>query len=98
MGNRTNILQFGGEFMFPVHLQFLWRQQFIPELALRNNGLFCPDVDVGRLDRAAIRIVTLEERGIQHDAFDASFVTQLDDAPVVSGLTSPPGFPSRRPC
>src|SRR5690606_35131650 len=94
VGDRAELGDLLDELVLGVHRQLLARQQLAPEQALGLDLGVGTALDVGALDRAAVRVVALEVQGVDHDALDLAGVAEGDYHPVVARGAAACGFPA----
>ena len=78
--------------------ELLLRQQHRPEHALRDQRFVGRRPARGRLQRAAVRVVALEVRGVDFDRFDRPRLRPARRSPSRCPARAGGAFPSRRPC
>ncbi len=94
MADRAECRQPLGEAMFAIGLQFAFRQQQWPVLGRGDQGGIVESIDVGSLDRAAIRIVALEVGGIDQNLLDHTGMTEFQDRPIEARFAATTSFPA----
>lgn len=92
MGNRR--YPFRRERVQAVHFQLLLVEQHGPEHGLGDERFVGTSRDESTLQRASVREIALEMRGVDVDPADFAWHRQFDDAPVTARFATSAGFPA----